>query len=42
MRPSRQAVQVVLAQLGRRSVALGAVAQALTQTFQQVVTRPIS
>ena len=41
MRPSRQAVQVVLAQLGRRSVALGAVAQALTQTFQQVVTRPI-
>ncbi|MCC7361361.1 MAG: ROK family protein [Anaerolineales bacterium] len=40
MRPSRQAVQVVLAQLGRRSVAMGAVAQALAQTFQQAVTRP--
>ncbi len=40
MRPSRQAVQVVLAQLGRRSVALGAVSQALAQTFQQAVTRP--
>lgn len=40
MRPSRQAAQVVLAQLGRRSVALGAVSQALAQTFQQAVTRP--
>lgn len=40
MRPSRQAAQVVLAQLGRRSVALGAVSQALSQTFQQAVTRP--
>jgi glucokinase-like ROK family protein len=39
MRPSRQATQVVLAQLGRRSVALGAVSQALSQTFQQAVTR---
>lgn len=40
MRPSRQATQVVLAQLGRRSVALGAVSQALAQTFQQAVLRP--
>ncbi len=40
MRPSRQAAQVVLAQLGRRSVALGAVSQALAQTFQLAVLRP--
>jgi glucokinase-like ROK family protein len=34
MRPSRQATRVVLGQLGRRSVAMGAVANALQCTFQ--------
>jgi glucokinase-like ROK family protein len=34
MRPSRQATRVVLARLGRQSVALGAVALALTRAFQ--------
>jgi glucokinase-like ROK family protein len=35
MRSSRQAVRVVVAELGPRAVAQGAVAQALTQTFAQ-------
>ncbi len=34
MRPSRQATRLVLGQLGRHSVALGAVALALTRAFQ--------
>jgi glucokinase-like ROK family protein len=34
MRPARQATQVVLGTLGRRSVALGAAAMALKSTFQ--------
>jgi predicted NBD/HSP70 family sugar kinase len=37
MRPSRQATRIELAQLGRRSVALGAVASALQRAFQAYV-----
>jgi predicted NBD/HSP70 family sugar kinase len=35
MRSSREAVRMVVAELGPRAVAQGAVAQALTQTFAQ-------
>jgi hypothetical protein len=35
MRPSREAVRVVISELGRRAVASGAEALALTQTFAQ-------